>query len=146
MDFNYNVKLIDFGLSNYCETEELLTTACGSPCYAPPEMVSGNPYNGLVTDVWSLGIMLYVMICGCLPFEDKTTKELYQKIIAGQYTVPEYLSEEAKDVLKCMLNVNPKERMKLSELREHPFLEKYTKMEPKIFGLVVGYHPMPIDL
>ena len=69
LDTDYNVKLIDFGLSNYCENGKLLTTACGSPCYAPPEMVAGKQYNGIIGDVWSLGIIFYGMICGSLPFE-----------------------------------------------------------------------------
>lgn len=68
LDFDYNVKLVDFGLSNYCQKGTLLDTACGSPCYAPPEMVSGKSYNGFVTDVWSMGIIFYVMLCGNLPF------------------------------------------------------------------------------
>lgn len=68
LDTDYNVKLIDFGLSNYNESGKLLTTACGSPCYAPPEMVAGKSYNGIVGDVWSLGIIFYGMVCGTLPF------------------------------------------------------------------------------
>lgn len=68
LDFDYNVKLVDFGLSNYFRPGELLSTACGSPCYAPPEMVAGKPYDGFISDVWSLGIIFFVMICGYLPF------------------------------------------------------------------------------
>ena len=69
LDVDYNIKLIDFGLSNYVEEGKLLSTACGSPCYAPPEMVSGKKYDGKVGDIWSLGIIFYGMICGSLPFE-----------------------------------------------------------------------------
>ena len=74
LDTDYNVKLIDFGLSNYHETGTKLATACGSPCYAPPEMVAGKTYNGICGDLWSLGIIFYGMVCGSLPFEEKTTK------------------------------------------------------------------------
>ena len=69
LDVDYNIKLIDFGLSNYVESGKLLSTACGSPCYAPPEMVSGKNYDGKIGDVWSMGIIFYGMICGSLPFE-----------------------------------------------------------------------------
>lgn len=74
LDTDFNIKLIDFGLSNFVEKDVLLETACGSPCYAPPEMVSGKQYLGQVGDIWSLGIIFYGMICGTLPFEEKTTK------------------------------------------------------------------------
>lgn len=74
LDVDYNVKLIDFGLSNFSEKGEYLHTACGSPCYAPPEMVSGNSYEGQKGDIWSLGIIFYGMVCGSLPFEENTTK------------------------------------------------------------------------
>ena len=74
------LKIIDFGLSNYF-TGQLLSTPCGSPCYASPEMVSGNKYNGFYIDVWSTGIILYAMICGYLPFEDPNNEILFQKIL-----------------------------------------------------------------
>lgn len=82
LDHNYNIKIVDFGLSNvYKDKSEKLTTACGSPCYAAPEMVAGKPYFGLQTDIWSAGVILYAMLCGYLPFEDSNTSELYKKII-----------------------------------------------------------------
>jgi len=68
LDVDFNIKLIDFGLSNYHEEGRKLSTACGSPCYAPPEMLSGNDYDGKIGDVWSLGIIFYGMVCGSLPF------------------------------------------------------------------------------
>ena len=81
LDVDFNIKLIDFGLSNYKEKDVLLRTACGSPCYAPPEMVAGNQYDGEKGDLWSMGIIFYGMVCGSLPFEEKTTKQLYKKVI-----------------------------------------------------------------
>ena len=68
LDVDYNIKLVDFGLSNVFQNGQYLRTACGSPCYAPPEMVSGNVYQGQIGDVWSMGIIFYGMICGTLPF------------------------------------------------------------------------------
>jgi 5'-AMP-activated protein kinase catalytic alpha subunit len=91
LDENLNIKIADFGLSNIYKSGELLKTPCGSPCYAAPEMVSGLEYNGLKTDIWSTGIILYAMVCGCVPFEDPNTKKLYEKIKKTDFLRPAYL-------------------------------------------------------
>jgi 5'-AMP-activated protein kinase catalytic alpha subunit len=80
LDHNNDVKLVDFGLGNLYKEGSMLKTACGSPCYAAPEMVSGLKYYGLNTDIWSGGVVLYAMVAGFLPFEDKNTAKLYKKI------------------------------------------------------------------
>jgi 5'-AMP-activated protein kinase catalytic alpha subunit len=92
LDYKFNVKLIDFGLSNIYSKNEMLKTACGSPCYASPEMLSGNPYNGLKSDIWSVGVVLYAMCFGFLPFDNPNTKDLYQSIREGNYDIPEHAS------------------------------------------------------
>ncbi len=66
--FKRNIKIVDFGLSNTYKQDELLKTACGSPCYAAPEMIAGNKYNGLCVDIWSCGVILFALLCGYLPF------------------------------------------------------------------------------
>ena len=76
---NNILKIIDFGLSNYFNEMDLLSTPCGSPSYASPEMVSGNKYDGFLIDIWSSGIILYAMICGFLPFEDQDNEILFKK-------------------------------------------------------------------
>jgi 5'-AMP-activated protein kinase catalytic alpha subunit len=146
LDFDFNVKLIDFGLSNYSRGE-LLETACGSPCYASPEMISGLAYDGYKSDAWSLGVILYVMVCGELPFEEKSTKELYAKIIAGEHKrIPDYLRKETVALLRALLNVRPDSRMLLEHIRSQPFCQWTADSEPEIKGIVVGKHAMPIDL
>ena len=94
LDYDRSLKLVDFGLSNMYERGETLKTACGSPCYAAPEvtfsrfnvqMIAGKRYNGLQTDVWSSGVVLFAMICGYLPFEDPKTSCLYKKILNADY-------------------------------------------------------------
>ena len=67
LDFNYDIKIVDFGLSNLYEFDNRLKTACGSPCYAPPEMITGKNYEGIKSDIWSCGIVLYAMLTGNLP-------------------------------------------------------------------------------
>ena len=121
-----NIKLIDFGLSNYCAEKELLQSACGSPCFASPEMLSGNPYNGITTDIWSSGIVLYSMLVGTLPFDDQELNVLYDQIKIGTFYIPSTLSLEAIDFLKRILYVEPDKRLSLKQIKEHPWfnLEK----------------------
>jgi 5'-AMP-activated protein kinase catalytic alpha subunit len=73
LDFDKGIKLVDFGLSNTFRSNELLKTACGSPCYAAPEMIQGKRYDGSKVDIWSCGVILFAMLCGFLPFEDPDT-------------------------------------------------------------------------
>ncbi len=109
------IKIVDFGLSNFYADSEgkeiMLKTACGSPCYAAPEMVEGSKYVGYTVDVWSSGITLYAMICGYLPFEESETSLLYQKILKGFYEIPSFLSIDAVRIVKGLLTVDPKERL-----------------------------------
>jgi 5'-AMP-activated protein kinase catalytic alpha subunit len=104
------IKIADFGLGNFFKEGELLKTACGSPCYAAPEMVSKLKYNPIKIDIWSSGIILYAMNCGFLPFEDKNVNTLYSKIKKGEFRMPNHLSEPLKDLLKSILNINSEER------------------------------------
>ena len=88
------IKIVDFGLSNTYKTGETLKTACGSPCYAAPELIKGLEYNGQKADLWSAGVVLYCLVCGHLPFEDQNTQSLYQKILSADYQFTCYLSDE----------------------------------------------------
>lgn len=91
------VKIVDFGLSNTHDNGRLLRTACGSPCYAAPEMIEGKLYKGPVADIWSLGVVLFAMVCGYLPFEDSNTNMLYKKILSADYKLPPFLSHVRSD-------------------------------------------------
>ena len=113
MDDYNNVKIVDFGLSNTYKQGELLKTACGSPCYAAPEMVAGKKYDGLPADIWSCGVILYAMVCGYLPFEDPKTNLLYKKILNAEYTIPDFVSADCADLIKKILNTDPVTRFTL---------------------------------
>jgi len=89
------IKIVDFGLSNTYKPGETLKTACGSPCYAAPEMIQGKRYHGSHVDIWSCGVILYALVCGYLPFEDPNTNNLYKKIISGEFKMPKFLSADA---------------------------------------------------
>ena len=120
LDENKVLKIIDFGLSNFYNGT-YLSTPCGSPCYASPEMVSGKSYNGFYIDVWSTGIILFAMMCGYLPFEDPDNDILFKKILAGRLHYPSHLSPLAKDIMKRILVKDPEKRIKIEEIKEHEF-------------------------
>ena len=119
---NKTIKLIDFGLSN--EYEDYLITPCGSPCYASPEVIKGKKYSGLGIDLWASGIILFSMLCGYLPFDDKNNDELFKKILKCKIEFPKknIISENAKDLIRKILEPEPSKRIKLEEILNHPFL------------------------
>ena len=119
------LKIIDFGLSNYFKGN-LLETPCGSPCYASPEMVMGNKYNGFCIDIWSSGIILYAMLCGYLPFEEMENDEynevLFRNIVECNVDYPnEFITPVAKDLLCKILVKDPKKRITIEEIKVHNF-------------------------
>ncbi|CAK4468231.1 unnamed protein product [Aphanomyces euteiches] len=113
------VKVVDFGLSNTHDNGRLLQTACGSPCYAAPEMIEGRLYIGPKADIWSLGVVLFAMVCGNLPFEDNNTSVLYKKILSGQYKAPNYISPAVQDLIRRILETDPDKRYTLADIRNH---------------------------
>ena len=145
LDEQKNIKIVDFGLSNIYPKNELLITACGSPCYAAPEMINGEPYIGLRVDIWSSGIVLFAMLCGYLPFEDEDNEALYKKITAGKFKTPKHLSDCCKDFLYKILNVNPNQRYTIEQIKNHPW---FNIINPKInmsVGLLLNVYIVPID-
>ena len=142
---NQVIKIIDFGLSNIYKKGELLKTACGSPCYAPPEMIKEENYNGALTDIWSSGIILYLMLCGKLPFYDDDNQILYDKILAGKYEVPKHLSKDAKDILSKILEVDPKKRINFESIKSHPWFSLIDKNYLMHTGINTNIDIIPID-
>jgi len=122
LDCDENIKIVDFGLSNRYSRGEMLQTACGSPCYAAPEMIAGKKYTGSTVDVWSCGIVLFAMICGYLPFEDPNTSKLYKKILSGDFIIPKHVSAEARDLLKSILKTDPAVRFTIYDIKKHKWL------------------------
>ena len=145
LDSKKNIKIVDFGLSNMYPKNELLSTACGSPCYAAPEMINGDKYNGLLVDIWSSGIVLYAMLCGYLPFEDKDNDLLYDKICEGKFEVPNFISDLANDFLHKILNVDPKKRYNLSQIKNHPWFNLINQKINICEGLNLNLFIIPID-
>ena len=127
LDENNNVKLADFGLSNTMKDGIFLYSSCGSPNYAAPELINGKHYNGAAIDIWSSGVILYTLLTGTLPFNEKQTNKLYQKIRECKYVFPESMSDKAKDLIYRMLQKNPLNRITIAEIKQHKwFNEKLT--------------------
>lgn len=142
LDHDNNIKIVDFGLSNTFEEGETLKTACGSPCYAAPEMIAGKKYVGTGVDTWSCGIILFALVCGYLPFEDPDTTELYKKILIGKYKVPSFISAAAKDLITKVLVSEPHKRYTVQEIQQHPWYQQTFTPVCREKGLIVGYTPM----
>ena len=136
LDKDNKIKIIDFGLSNYFDGVQKLETPCGSPCYASPEMVGGNKYNGFFIDVWATGIILFAMLCGYLPFEDDNNDVLFKQILDGKINYPSYLSEMSKDLLNKIIETNPEKRIKIEEIKRHPFYLLGKKLYDKKFNKI----------
>lgn len=114
-----NVKVIDFGLSNILQADYKFKTQCGSPSYASPEMLLGKKYDGPAIDVWALGIILFAMVCGYLPFDDEETTKLYKKIIKGNFEIPQHVSPNLADLIQQILVVDPTQRISMQGIFNH---------------------------
>lgn len=119
-----NIKIIDFGLSNLFSPHSHLSTFCGSLYFAAPELLNAKAYLGPEVDVWSFGIVLYVLVCGKVPFDDQSMPALHAKIKKGQVEYPAWLSGECKHILSRMLVTNPQQRAGLPEILAHPWMVK----------------------
>ena len=143
LDINNNIKISDFGLSTFNERCSYLQTPCGTPSYAPPEMLRGERYKGTSSDVWSCGIILYAMLCGSLPFAESKEEIICQKILQHDYKIPSTISKQAADLLNHIMKVNPLERYDIDSIKRHPWFNIIT---PKLMpGLNINVHRIPVD-
>lgn len=124
IDEEHNLKLIDFGLCAKPKggLDYHLNTCCGSPAYAAPELIQGKAYIGSEADIWSMGVLLYALLCGFLPFDDGNVMAVYRRIMRGKYTIPKWLSPSSTLLLNQMLQVDPKKRITVKHLLSHPWL------------------------
>lgn len=123
IDKTQRIKICDFGFGNVVkERHEVLSTYCGSPFYAAPEMVTATPYRGPPVDLWSCGVILYAMLTGSLPFQGDEMPQLFQKISRGQYTIPPYVTRDASDLIQRLLSKNARDRISAKDCLMHPWL------------------------
>lgn len=125
LDKHRKIKIADFGMATLETQGNLLETSCGSPHYASPEIVAGKNYHGGPSDIWSAGIILFALLTGRLPFDDPNIRELLLKVQSGKFKMPANLSTEAKDLIWKMLKVDPRQRISIDEILNHPLIVKY---------------------
>lgn len=120
------IKISDFGLARFLHNNSFATTACGTPGYVAPEILEGKGY-GKEVDYWSIGIILYILLCGFPPFYDDNNANLFEAIKTGTFEFPspywDDISDLAKDLISKLLIVDPKERLKADQILEHPWVE-----------------------
>uniref|UniRef100_A0A8B9KJT2 MAP/microtubule affinity-regulating kinase 3 n=1 Tax=Astyanax mexicanus TaxID=7994 RepID=A0A8B9KJT2_ASTMX len=116
LDADMNIKIADFGFSNEFTLGNKLDTFCGSPPYAAPELFQGKKYDGPEVDVWSLGVILYTLVSGSLPFDGQNLKELRERVLRGKYRIPFYMSTDCENLLKKFLILNPTKRGSLEQV------------------------------
>ncbi|XP_043689018.1 CBL-interacting protein kinase 5-like [Telopea speciosissima] len=127
LDENGNLKVTDFGLSALGESvwnDGLLHTTCGTPAYVAPEVINKKGYDGAKADIWSCGVVLFVLLAGYLPFQDSNLMEMYRKISKGEFKCPNWFSSEVRKLLSRILDPNPHTRVTIAKIMENPWFKK----------------------
>ncbi|XP_060903208.1 MAP/microtubule affinity-regulating kinase 4 isoform X3 [Labrus mixtus] len=122
LDADANIKIADFGFSNEFSAGSKLDTFCGSPPYAAPELFQGKKYDGPEVDIWSLGVILYTLVSGSLPFDGQNLKELRERVLRGKYRVPFYMSTDCEGILRRFLVLNPTKRCSLEQIMKDKWM------------------------
>ncbi|KAK7363403.1 hypothetical protein VNO77_05545 [Canavalia gladiata] len=135
VDSKGNIKITDFGLSalpQHLREDGLLHTTCGSPNYVAPEIIANRGYDGATSDTWSCGVILYVILAGYLPFDDRNLAVLYQKILKGDVKIPTWISPGAQNMIKRILYPNPETRITIAGIKKDPwFKQGYIPANPE---------------
>ncbi|KAJ3410746.1 recombinase rad51 [Chytridiales sp. JEL 0842] len=120
---DFNVKVIDFGFTREYSDKSLLDTYCGSVAYSAPEMISGKKYSGPQADIWSLGVILYTLVSGYLPFDDDNDALVQRKITELDYEIPDFLHPLTMDLISKILKIDPTQRISIAGILEHPWFQ-----------------------
>uniref|UniRef100_A0A9J8BSG3 non-specific serine/threonine protein kinase n=1 Tax=Cyprinus carpio carpio TaxID=630221 RepID=A0A9J8BSG3_CYPCA len=123
LDSNMHIKLADFGFGNFYIPGKSLSTWCGSPPYAAPEVFEGKEYEGPSLDIWSLGVLLYVLVCGTLPFDGTTLPALRRRVTDGRFRVPFFMSQDCESLIRRMLAVDPSKRFSVAQIKQHRWMQ-----------------------
>ena len=147
-----SVKICDFGVSREIETQEVIFDQCGTPAYIAPEVIKGEGYSGFSLDVWSLGVVLYAMVCGKIPFSANCLEDLHSLILSGNFTVPADIALNLSSLIHEMMKVDPNERISMDNILKHHWIcnegpkkivkfkhseEKYEKEEDELLESVL---------
>jgi len=132
LDENLNVKIADFGFGNFFQDDNLLKSSCGTPQYAAPEIFEGKEYYGPEVDIWSLGVVLYVLVCAAIPFDGTSFTDVRDHVLSGRFRIPFFMSSELEDLIKKILVKNPSQRYTIQQIKEHPWMQKGSKSHTDI--------------
>ncbi|XP_051935138.1 serine/threonine-protein kinase SIK2 [Hippocampus zosterae] len=122
LDGHMNIKIADFGFGNFFQPGTPLATWCGSPPYAAPEIFEGLQYEGPQLDIWSMGVVLYVLVCGALPFDGPTLPVLRQRVLEGRFRIPYFMTEDCEHLIRRMLVLDPSKRLSVAQIKEHKWM------------------------
>lgn len=123
MDGEGGVKLCDFGVSRMVKKNHIIKEQCGTPAYLAPEIIIDEGYEGFYADIWSLGVLLYAMLQGTVPFKANNIADLHKLILKGEFEFAySGISEEAKDIVRKMLVLTPEKRISIPEMLNHPWV------------------------
>ena len=122
MDENEGIKICDFGVSRLITKNQSIQEQCGTPAYLAPEIIADKGYRGYYVDLWSLGVLLYAMLQGTVPFKAKSLEALHTLILSGKLDYPQAISEQARHLIQSMLKVEPGERISIPSILKHPWL------------------------
>ncbi|KAJ0075110.1 hypothetical protein Patl1_34738 [Pistacia atlantica] len=127
LDENEDLKVSDFGLSALPEqiwNDGLLHTRCGTPAYVAPEVLRKKGYDGAKSDIWSCGVILFVLLAGFLPFQDENVMKMYRKIFKAEFEFPPWISPDARKLISRILVTDPEKRITVSEIMRNPWFQK----------------------
>jgi serine/threonine protein kinase len=137
------IKVADFGLCGFISETQLMRTFCGSPCYCSPECLSKVQYDGRKSDVWSLGVILFAMVTGQLPWNVSNTSHMLRQILRANFQMPAYLSAPCKDLITSMLRALPADRISMEKILDHPWLKNRGSGRKANSGRVSSLPPLP---
>ena len=123
LNLNNNIKLCDFGVSKEIKKGQLLMDSCGTPAFIAPEILLDDPYDPFMTDIWSCGVVLYVMISGFFPFTGINEMQLHKHILSGKFPKLQNISNDLNDLIYKILEINPRKRITIDEILEHPWIK-----------------------
>lgn len=124
LDCEKGVKICDFGVSKIIKKGQFIQEQCGTPAYLAPEIIIDKGYEGFFVDIWSLGVLLYAMLCGTVPFKAQNLEDLHKLILKGDFTFPNELTKEAQALVRGMIKLEPKERLTIPQILSHTWLKE----------------------
>ena len=132
IDLQNNIKVCDFGVSKQLKKGDIMHDQCGTPAYIAPEILKNQGYEGFAVDIWSSGVVLYAMLSGTVPFKANNMNDLHKIIIKGNFQVIKDISEEAQHLISCLLEIDPKRRITIENILNHPWMKSNERNKTKM--------------